>query len=213
MRSLSLVSSWTVLSWMVGSFAHSADEIVTAPSGLEHCVVCHGVELKGNRSVDAPNLSVLNGWYVENQLRSYQRGTRAPHGSTDLIGREMQPMATALNDSDVARVLDFLSEVPARNAPTTVRGDPKRGAELFVSCMSCHGAEGEGNQTLNGPRLAGQSDWYLVQQLENFRSGARGAEPGDLYGAQMRISTSILTNAAAINDVVTYINSLTNQEN
>ncbi len=198
------------LSTILSNTASATSEIVAAPEGLRHCVVCHGVELTGNRSVDAPNLSVLSTWYIERQLLNYKRGLRAPHGSTDdVIGREMQPMAAALDDESIVSVLAFAERLPERAALITVTGDVARGAKLYTSCAACHGANGEGNQSLNAPRLSGQSDWYLVTQLENYQTGARGAEPGDIWGAQMRASMAMLSNEDAIEDLVSYINSLT----
>ena len=194
---------------IVASTSHAASDIAAAPDGLQHCVVCHGVELMGNRSVDAPNLSVLSSWYVEQQLTGYRRGLRAPHGSrSDLIGLEMQPMAAAMKDGELATFLTFLERVPERFAAPTVAGNVRRGAVLYASCATCHGIDGEGKAAFNAPRLAGQSDWYLVRQLENYVSGARGAATGDTWGAQMRAASSTLNGADAIDDVIGYINTL-----
>ncbi len=44
----------------------------------------------------------------------------------------------------------------------------------------------EGNLALNSPRLADQDDWYLVRQLQNYKSGLRGSNPKDVYGMQMK---------------------------
>jgi cytochrome c oxidase subunit 2 len=52
------------------------------------------------------------------------------------------------------------------------------------------------------------SDWYLVRQLQNFKSGVRGAHPEDYYGMQMGFMGRILKDDEAINDLVAYINSL-----
>jgi cytochrome c oxidase subunit II len=87
-------------------------------------------------------------------------------------------------------------------------GDPERGRPLFGTCAACHGAAGEGNQTLNSPRLSGQSAWYLVRQLGDFRSGVRGAHEGDIYGKQMVPFAASLADEAAIRDVVAYIGTL-----
>ena len=117
-------------------------------------------------------------------------------------------ITTALDDESIVSVLAFAERVPERAALVTVMGDVARGAKLYTSCAACHGANGEGNQSLNAPRLFGQSDWYLVTQLENYQTGARGAEPGDVWGAQMRASVAMLSDEGAIEDVVSYINSL-----
>jgi cytochrome c oxidase subunit 2 len=56
--------------------------------------------------------------------------------------------------------------------------------------------------------LAGQQDWYLVRQLQNYKSGIRGSQPKDTYGVQMKPMASMLANDAAMNDVVAYIDTL-----
>ncbi|MFI8980821.1 c-type cytochrome [Ectopseudomonas khazarica] len=59
-------------------------------------------------------------------------------------------------------------------------------------CMSCHGEKGQGNALLGAPRLAGQQADYLLTQLLNFKTGVRGYDPRDPYGAQMRAVTAVL---------------------
>ena len=56
--------------------------------------------------------------------------------------------------------------------------------------------------------MRGQNDWYLVTQLKNFKQRWRGNENGDTFGQQMMAMTQILTDDAAINNVVSYINTL-----
>ena len=53
--------------------------------------------------------------------------------------------------------------------------DAVEGAKLFQMCAACHGQSGEGSQNLNTPASAGQSQWYVKQQLNNFRAGIRGS--------------------------------------
>jgi len=53
-------------------------------------------------------------------------------------------------------------------------------------CATCHGAQGEGNQTLAAPRLAGQDRDYLAHQLHSFKEGKRGYHPDDQPGIRMR---------------------------
>jgi cytochrome c oxidase subunit 2 len=81
------------------------------------------------------------------------------------------------------------------------------GQAQYAVCAACHGAQGEGNQMLNAPSLAGQSDWYLKRQLNNFKHGLRGSNSEDSYGAQMAPMASTLADAAAVNNVVAYITS------
>ena len=49
-----------------------------------------------------------------------------------------------------------------------------------------------------------------MRQLENFKSGARGAHADDVFGAQMRPMAMMLPNAAAMKNVAAYIASLGN---
>lgn len=91
---------------------------------------------------------------------------------------------------------------------TLAQGNPGRGEALYAVCATCHGANGEGMQEMNGPALAGREAWYLRRQLENFKSGARGSDSRDTYGLQMAPMAQLLPDAQAIADVVAYITSL-----
>ena len=84
-------------------------------------------------------------------------------------------------------------------------GDAVVGKTLFVVCQACHGPNGEGNQQLGAPRIAGQKDWYLRRQLWNFRAGVRGVNPNDTFGLQMRAMAMTLKDDQAIADVVAYV--------
>ncbi|MGV3591518.1 MAG: c-type cytochrome [Gammaproteobacteria bacterium] len=89
-----------------------------------------------------------------------------------------------------------------------VVGDAAQGQAMYAVCAACHGANGEGNVTLNAPRLAGQEDWYLRRQLNYFKAGVRGSHPQDVYGAQMRPMASTLATDAMVANVAAYIESL-----
>lgn len=82
------------------------------------------------------------------------------------------------------------------------------GQSLYAVCSACHGAQGEGSVLFNAPRLAGQEVWYLRRQVKNFQQGLRGADADDTFGIQMAPMAAILTDDAAINNVVAYIASL-----
>ena len=77
-----------------------------------------------------------------------------------------------------------------------------------MTCATCHGDAGQGNPGLNAPPLAGQHDWYLKRQLENFKDGVRGKHKDDLFGVQMQLMSKILRDEQAVNDLVAYINTL-----
>jgi len=86
-----------------------------------------------------------------------------------------------------------------------VAGNAAAGQPLYAVCGACHGAQGEGNPALHAPRLAGQGDWYLKQQLLNFKQGIRGAHKDDTHGKTMAPMAATLVDAAAIDNVVAYI--------
>ncbi len=91
-------------------------------------------------------------------------------------------------------------------------GDAAKGKTLFAVCAACHGADGNGIQAMNAPKLAGQEPWYLERQLKAYKSGVRGAAAGDMFGAQMRPMAMQLADDAAIADVVAYIGTFASSE-
>ncbi len=87
-------------------------------------------------------------------------------------------------------------------------GDPEAGRALYAICSACHGVQGEGNAALNSPKIAGQSAWYMKRQIQYYRSGVRGSHPDDIYGRQMAPMALTLTNEAAIDNVIAYVQTL-----
>ena len=55
---------------------------------------------------------------------------------------------------------------------TFISGDADRGAKLVDSCAACHGADGNSISS-DWPKLSGQNQKYLYEQLKYFRDGAR----------------------------------------
>jgi cytochrome c oxidase subunit II len=94
------------------------------------------------------------------------------------------------------------------SATTLAAGDAAKGKTLYATCGACHGANGEGMEALNAPKLAGQEEWYLIRQLENFKAGIRGANPKDTYGMQMAPMAQTLPTPQAMADVAAYIKTL-----
>ncbi|HUF73675.1 MAG TPA: c-type cytochrome [Gammaproteobacteria bacterium] len=82
-------------------------------------------------------------------------------------------------------------------------GNPTRGATTYAVCLACHGAEGQGNQAMNAPKLAGQEPWYIRRQIANYQSGRRGTE--DNIAVQMAAMAAVMTTPGVIEDVIAYI--------
>ena len=66
----------------------------------------------------------------------------------------------------------------------------------------------EAFEAINAPRMAGMTDWYLANQLKNFRAGIRGGHPQDFYGKQMGFMGRNLQTDQQVQDVIAYINTL-----
>ena len=102
-----------------------------------------------------------------------------------------------------------MASLPAeRPEPLLKGGDPARGEPLYAVCASCHGVDGSGEEALGGPSLRHSSDWYLLRQLRNFKSGIRGDNPRDVQGLLMRPFATVLVDEQAMKDVVAYIMAL-----
>jgi len=177
-------------------------------SDLSYCTVCHGAHGNGNAAIRAPKISGMEPWYIRRQLEAFRDGLRGTHPD-DSAGHEMQPVGVRLrDDAGIQEAIEYVASFKPKTPPVTVAGDTARGRTLYVTCESCHGPKGEGNQSLGAPALASRTDWYLVTQLQNYKSGLRGNDPRDITGTQMRAIATTLPDAQSIEDVVAYINTL-----
>jgi len=173
------------------------------------CVQCHGADGAGVALARAPSLAGLTDWYVEAQLTKFQQGLRGYHPD-DVAGLRMAPMSRMLkSEADIRAVAAYVAGLPAKKpAPQLTGGDAARGKEFFVVCSACHGPDAAGNQQVNAPPLRYASDWYLHNQLEKFRAGLRGTNPGDPIAATMRPMSLTLPDEQALKDVIAYIMTL-----
>jgi cytochrome c oxidase subunit II len=85
--------------------------------------------------------------------------------------------------------------------------DREKGQQLYVACIACHGAAGEGIASLQAPAIAHQEDWYIIRQMEQFKQGIRGAHEEDVHGAQMAAMVKHLS-AEEIAQVTAYVKTL-----
>ena len=188
--------------------AVQAGDATTGQAQYAVCSACHGAQGEGNPAMHAPKLAGQEGWYVKKQLRNFQLGIRGSHAD-DTYGQQMAPMAAMLPD-EVAmnNVIAYMDTFPDNPTPVTISGDASRGQDLFNTCVSCHGEQGQGIWSLNAPRITGMNDWYVAAQLENLKKGIRGSHRQDFYGEQMAFMARTLIDDSAIDDVVAYLNTL-----
>jgi cytochrome c553 len=193
---------------LIAAGAFIATVSAAEKSDLSYCTVCHGAHGNGNPAIRAPKIAGMEPWYIRRQLEAFRAGMRGTHPD-DAAGHEMQPVGIRLRDeSAIEEAIAYVASFKPKAPPITVSGDATRGRDLYVTCASCHGPKGEGNQTLGAPALADRTDWYLVTQLQNYKAGLRGNDPRDTNGAQMRAIAATLPDTRAIDDVVAYINTL-----
>ncbi len=82
---------------------------------------------------------------------------------------------------------------------------PNTPEALFGNCVSCHGAQGAGNQQLGAPPIAGMPAWYVEAQLTKFKEGYRGYHGDDVNGLKMRPMTLSLANEEEVKAVAGYV--------
>lgn len=191
-------TAWA-LAAVIGSTAQAAD--------YGYCTVCHGSDGNGNAAIHAPKIAGIEPWYLKRQFEHFRGGLRGTQAD-DTTGMEMRPVAEPMDDATIEAVVAYVGTFEPKPPARTVSGDAKQGRKLYAACVACHGAKGEGNSELQAPALAGQTDWYLVTQLQRFQSGMRGYAPQDTHGAQMRAAVNALPDNTAITNVVAYINTL-----
>ena len=133
------------------------------------CLPCHG------GSAAAPTFPKLDGQhaaYLDKQLREYKSGKRK--------SAIMAPVLGALKKQQISvMAAHFASQTPARGAVQNpqlaaqgkVLYEEGNRATGVPGCVGCHLPNGVGYQRY--PRLAGQPRAYIVQQLADFKSGAR----------------------------------------
>ena len=144
------------------------------PAALAACVTCHGPTAEaGPQAAGVPPIPRVSGQHVEylaKQLREYKAGKR----KNDL----MVPMLQKISNADLKVLAAHLaSQSPvqpaAQNSPLVERGRAlyEQGNETVPACVGCHQANAVGAPRY--PRLAGQRQAYVVQQLASFKQGAR----------------------------------------
>ena len=135
------------------------------------CAGCHG---QNGKPVDK-TIPVIWGQqqgYLYIQLRDFKRGDR----KSDI----MQPIVSSMERADMLAIAEYFSKKPwpdlgQPRAPKEVANRALR-ANASVGCTGCHLDQFQGDGTV--PRLAGMSRDYMTKTISDFRSRARGNNPG-----------------------------------
>jgi cytochrome c553 len=150
----------------------------TVPSsaqGIEEkaqiCAGCHGADGKPiDKSI--PTIWGQQAGYIYIELRDFKRGDR----KSDI----MQPIVSSFERQDMLDIAEYFSKKPWPDLgqPRAAKDVAARAvsANQSIGCTGCHLDHFQGDGTV--PRLAGMSRDYLAKQMTDFRSRARGNNPG-----------------------------------
>lgn len=176
------------------------------------CIACHGENGEGNPALNSPGIAGQSQSYLMRQLWDFKQGNRGAKDG-DTFGAQMRPMAMTLADGvAIANVAAYVASLPTTTPPETIEGDAANGEKQYISkCGACHGGQAWGNEALFTPRLTIVGDAYLIRQVQNFRSGLRGAFENAKYGQQMAMMAKTVSDEE-LNDIVAFLNELAAEE-
>jgi len=135
------------------------------------CAGCHGQD---GKPIDKaiPIIWGQQAGYIYIQLRDFKRGDRK--------NEIMQPIVASFEKNDMLAIAEYFAQKPWPNLgqPRSAKDVAQRAlsAEHSVGCTGCHLEQFQGDGTV--PRLAGQSRDYLAKTIADFRTRARGNNPG-----------------------------------
>jgi cytochrome c553 len=153
----------------LGAIASVTNLAAAADGNAEHgkvlaytCHGCHGIPNYKNAypSYSVPKLGGQNAKYLEAALREYSVGERG-HAT-------MHAQAVSQNEQDRADIAAYLQSDVVQ--PAEVVGTPP---PTTSTCVACHGAEGAKTVAPDYPVLAGQQADYIVQALNDYKTGKR----------------------------------------
>ena len=163
-----------IFSFLISNTAISAtiEHKVPPQSVTNVCAACHAID--GNSSITAnPKLAGQHPEYLYKQLTNFKSGERA--------NAVMSGMAGMLSDADMHAVAEYFSKQTLNLGQATKNGAGSLGEKIYragiqansvPACASCHGPAGDG-LPVKYPRLGGQHTEYVLNQLRQFRLGAR----------------------------------------
>jgi cbb3-type cytochrome c oxidase subunit III len=179
------------------------------------CAMCHapnGVGLPGpaSQAMGAPNIAGMPRWYSLKQIEHIKAGIR---GKTNPKLMAMKALITPLDSKKLNDVAGYVQSLKPSTPPHTLKGDAVLGKKLFetAGCAACHGGDLKGNPApeMRAPALNHLPDWYIVEQLKQFKSGARGSDPKDTKGAVMvTLVQEKISSEKDMLDIAEYIKSL-----
>ena len=135
------------------------------------CAGCHGAD---GKPIDKtiPTIWGQQVGYLYIELRDFKRGDR----TSDI----MQPIASSFERQEMLDIAEYFSKKPwpdlSQPRASKDVADRALNANRSVGCTGCHLDHFQGDGTV--PRLAGMGKDYLTKTMADFRTRARGNNPG-----------------------------------
>ena len=175
--------------------AMAAGDPAKGGTAARACVPCHGAD-GTSRFPDVPHLAGQNQAYLVTALRALKRsglGKTLPKGLANRSEAAMEHQAAGLTDAGIENLAAYYSMLAC---PTSVASAVVALPPVARRCESCH-AEGGRSATATVPRLAGQQQRYLENQLRAFRDAGIGVmvvdEPRERFHPIMSRQTKPLS--------------------
>jgi len=174
-------------------------DVAAGKQAYAACAACHGADGKGQGGA-FPVLTEMDATDVQKKLTAYREGDQEFLKSVGLGDRygTMAPNAANLSDEQIANLSVYIAdEFGGTNGGGAAAGgdqakseggdaakeetpaEPRivsesvisRGQAIYSSCAICHGAEGEGGELFNAPKLAGTAMDQTISLLKIYRKG------------------------------------------
>ena len=150
----------------------------SSPKKINLCASCHGQNGIATQAI-WPNLNGQSQRYLMQQLQAFKHEAR--------MSVLMTPYAKMLDTADIIELSAYyakLSSTAKHHQSINTQGQRiyQQGLvqQRLPACSACHGPSALGNDSARFPKLAGQHQAYLVQQLQAFKDGSRTSDMGQV---------------------------------
>jgi cytochrome c553 len=148
--------------WLIALFVATG----WAQEKVQLCAACHG-EDGNSTNPDVPSIAAQPKLFVENQLIMFREELRKSDAMLALV--------KGMKDPEVIKLAEHFSKLPAKGMETAPAdaAKVKQGQEKAkaLRCGVCHLSDFRGQNQI--PRLAGQREAYLANEMRAYRDGKR----------------------------------------
>jgi len=136
-------------------------DLVAGETIAAGCITCHG-EGGISSTPGTPSLAGQDAAYLAAATRNYARGIRT--------NESMSGPTKELKPKDIINVAGYFASLKAVKPDTVLPLPPQ--FSISKKCSHCHGENGRSTEPAI-PRLAGQSEAYLVRAIKEYHDGTR----------------------------------------